>query len=54
MATVQATLTEIDPNFPPAEAAPQMQVRKRNGALEPVDVNKIVRAVQRCCHGRGQ
>ena len=28
-----------------------MQVRKRNGALEPVDVNKIVRAVQRCCHG---
>jgi len=51
MATAQATLTEIDPNFPPAEAAPQMQVRKRNGALEPVDVNKIVRAVQRCCHG---
>ena len=29
----------------------QMHVRKRNGALEPVDVNKIVRAVQRCCHG---
>src|SRR5579884_1998604 len=28
-----------------------MQVRKRNGSLEPVDVNKIVRAVQRCCHG---
>ena len=25
-----------------------MQVRKRNGALEPVDVNKIVRAVARC------
>jgi ribonucleoside-diphosphate reductase alpha chain len=51
MATAQATLTELDPNFPRAEAAPQMQVRKRNGALEPVDVNKIVRAVQRCCHG---
>jgi ribonucleoside-diphosphate reductase alpha chain len=47
----QATLTEVDPNFPVAEAVPQMQVRKRNGALEPVDVNKIVRAVQRCCHG---
>jgi ribonucleoside-diphosphate reductase alpha chain len=30
-----------------------MHVRKRNGALEPVDVNKIVRAVQRCCHGLG-
>ncbi len=47
----QATLTELDPNFPPAEAIPQMQVRKRNGTLEPVDVNKIVRAVQRCCTG---
>src|SRR5690606_15029613 len=28
-----------------------MQVRKRNGAREPVDVNKIVRAVNRCCTG---
>ncbi|HTB96328.1 MAG TPA: ribonucleoside-diphosphate reductase subunit alpha [Terracidiphilus sp.] len=28
-----------------------MHVRKRNGALEPVDVNKIVRAVQRCAAG---
>lgn len=25
-----------------------MQVRKRNGALEPVDINKIVRAISRC------
>ena len=25
-----------------------MRVRKRNGDLEPVDVNKIVRAVHRC------
>jgi ribonucleoside-diphosphate reductase alpha chain len=47
----QATLTELDPNFPAAESIPQMQVRKRSGALEPVDVNKIVRAVQRCCQG---
>jgi ribonucleoside-diphosphate reductase alpha chain len=31
-----------------------MQVRKRNGSWEPVDVNKIVRAVQRCCHGLSQ
>src|SRR5580698_6258808 len=51
MATMQSTLSELDPNFPLAEAAPQMQVRKRNGTLEPVDVNKIVRAVERCCHG---
>jgi ribonucleoside-diphosphate reductase alpha chain len=28
-----------------------MHVRKRNGALEPVDVNKIVRAVMRCSKG---
>lgn len=28
-----------------------MQVRKRNGALEPVDINKIVRAISRCCTG---
>lgn len=47
----QATLTELDPNFPSAESIPQMQVRKRSGALEPVDVNKIVRAVQRSCQG---
>ena len=51
MATLQTTLADLDPYFPPAEVAPQMQVRKRNGSLEPVDVNKIVRAVERCCHG---
>jgi ribonucleoside-diphosphate reductase alpha chain len=28
-----------------------MRVRKRNGSTEPVDVNKIVRAVSRCCPG---
>ena len=28
-----------------------MHVRKRNGRLEPVDVNKIVRAVQRSAGG---
>lgn len=28
-----------------------MRVRKRNGATEMVDVNKIVRAVSRCCSG---
>jgi ribonucleoside-diphosphate reductase alpha chain len=36
----------------PAESAhPRMQVRKRNGDAEPVDVNKIVRAVERCAGG---
>lgn len=47
----QATLKELNPSFPSFDSIPQMQVRKRNGDLEPVDVNKIVRAVQRCCHG---
>ncbi|MFN2501436.1 MAG: ribonucleoside-diphosphate reductase subunit alpha [Pyrinomonadaceae bacterium] len=28
-----------------------MQVRKRNGTFEPVDINKIVRAISRCCAG---
>jgi len=39
------------PGFPAADNTPVMHVRKRNGALEPVDVNKIVRAVQRSAHG---
>ena len=35
------------------EISPQttIRVRKRNGSTEPVDVNKIVRAVSRCCSG---
>jgi ribonucleoside-diphosphate reductase alpha chain len=51
VATAQTTLSDLDPQFPAADVVPQMQVRKRSGALEPVDVNKIVRAVERCCHG---
>ena len=35
---------------PPA-ARTQMRVTKRSGDHEPVDVNKIVRAVTRCCEG---
>ncbi len=54
MATLQTTLAEIVPDFPINEPSPQMQVRKRNGSWEPVDVNKIVRAVRRCCHGLSQ
>jgi len=34
---------------PPANAG--MTVTKRNGRREPVDLNKIVRAVTRCCEG---
>ena len=44
-----------DEPLPPAEGqadeAIGMRVRKRNGGLEPVDLNKIVRAVQRCGAG---
>jgi ribonucleoside-diphosphate reductase alpha chain len=47
----QSTLADITPGFPVREEVPLMHVRKRNGALEPVDVNKIVRAVQRSSHG---
>src|ERR1700757_1968587 len=36
---------------PAATHHSQMQVRKRNGTLEPADVNKIVRAVDRCSDG---
>jgi len=36
-----------------AVAGTSMRVRKRSGAFEPVDVNKIVRAVGRCCGGLG-
>ena len=48
---LQTTLADVVPGFPLPEPVPQMQVRKRNGSFEPVDVNKIVRAVQRCCAG---
>ncbi|MGA7829484.1 MAG: ribonucleoside-diphosphate reductase subunit alpha [Terracidiphilus sp.] len=46
-----ASHSPVLPGFPEPELSPTMHVRKRNGALEPVDVNKIVRAVQRCAHG---
>ncbi len=42
------TLTD-QPAQAPAATRSTMQVRKRSGDLEPVDVNKIVRAVERWC-----
>jgi ribonucleoside-diphosphate reductase alpha chain len=50
----QAPLTASVPSVRPvAEGAPQtsMRVTKRDGSSEPVDVNKIVRAVSRSCAG---
>jgi ribonucleoside-diphosphate reductase alpha chain len=54
MATTQSSLSAVLPGFPVHVETPTMHVRKRNGALEPVDVNKIVRAVQRCSSGLSQ
>lgn len=48
---LQSNLADLAPDFPLREESPVMHVRKRNGALEPVDVNKIVRAVQRSSYG---
>jgi ribonucleoside-diphosphate reductase alpha chain len=47
----QTSLSDLTPGFPVREETPVMHVRKRNGALEAVDVNKIVRAVQRSAYG---
>ncbi|WP_419807056.1 ribonucleoside-diphosphate reductase subunit alpha [Terriglobus sp.] len=49
--TLQTSLSDITPGFPSRDETPVMHVKKRNGALESVDVNKIVRAVQRCAYG---
>ncbi|HEY5376774.1 MAG TPA: ATP cone domain-containing protein, partial [Polyangiaceae bacterium] len=38
---------DLDSSYPQTT----MRVRKRNGGSEPVNVNKIVRAVNRCCAG---
>ena len=46
----QSLVVELpdQPVVPHTGRRTSMQVRKRNGDLEPVDVNKIVRAVERC------
>ena len=49
--TIQTSLSDLTPSFPARDETPVMHVRKRNGTMEPVDVNKIVRAVQRSSHG---
>jgi ribonucleoside-diphosphate reductase alpha chain len=45
---------QLFPGVRPASAEAAMRVKKRNGALEPVDVSKIIRAVQRCAAGLSQ
>ena len=46
-------MTVTDPG-PAVHAPARMRVRKRNGDAEPVDVSKIVRAVERCADGLGE
>lgn len=50
-AGVNDSVAEFPGAAPAATHHSQMQVRKRNGGLEPADVNKIVRAVERCSEG---
>ncbi len=51
MTMTQDRLTSVA-DAPPASSMPTtMRVRKRNGSLEPVDVNKIVNAVARAAEG---
>ncbi|WP_205248702.1 ATP cone domain-containing protein, partial [Escherichia coli] len=48
------TLTDTSKSVPSPSGAPTsggMRVRKRSGALEPVDVNKIVNAIARASEG---
>jgi ribonucleoside-diphosphate reductase alpha chain len=46
--TAQTTATATRPQEEPTQTT--MRVRKRNGLFEPVDINKIVKAVARCCY----
>jgi ribonucleoside-diphosphate reductase alpha chain len=48
--TAQQLFPDIRPQTPDAA----MRVKKRNGSLEPVDVSKIIRAVQLCAAGLTQ
>ena len=47
----ESRLTAVDETDQAAAVATSMRVRKRNGALEPVNLNKIVNAVARAAEG---
>ncbi|HEU0124188.1 MAG TPA: ribonucleoside-diphosphate reductase subunit alpha [Bryobacteraceae bacterium] len=48
------TTQQLFPDARPQTPEAAMRVKKRNGALEPVDVSKIIRAVQLCAAGLSQ
>ncbi len=49
--SVAPAAAQADFALTPPHAATTMTITKRDGRREPVDVGKIVRAVQRCCEG---
>ncbi len=51
MAITEDRLSAVEQDTATIETATTMRVRKRNGNLEPVDVNKIVNAVARASEG---
>ncbi len=51
MAIIEDRLTAVDNTAQSIDAVTTMRVKKRNGALVPVDVNKIVNAVARATEG---
>ena len=51
MAMTEDRLTAVDDTETATTTTTSMRVRKRNGSLEPVDVNKIVNAVARASEG---
>lgn len=51
MAITEDRLSAVEHDTATTETATTMRVRKRNGNLEPVDVNKIVNAVARASEG---
>ena len=54
VSATQSAFASVEGSFPAPRKGMAMHVRKRNGSLETVDVNKIVRAVERCCSGLGE
>ena len=51
MAITEDRLSAVGDNEATVETTTTMRVKKRNGALEPVDLNKIVNAVARASEG---
>ena len=51
MAVIEERLSAVGDDNTAAEAATKMRVKKRNGTLEAVDLNKIVNAVARASEG---